>query len=217
MSFIMKKETNKTEKGKSGKKKVLRFFLILILIIALVFGFTSVSIWRYSHKDQRQKADVIIVLGAALSSDGVSPVFRERLNHSITLSNEGYADKILVTGGIGEGSYLSDAYVAGMYLMEQGIPEEDILLEEESETTLSNLENAKTIMDENGFSSALIVSDPMHMKRAMLFAKDVGINAYSSPTPSTMYTSFESKLDFLLRESTIYIGYCFYRIFNNLF
>ena len=104
-----------------------------------------------------------------------------------------------------------------MYLMEQGIPEEDILLEEESETTLSNLENAKTIMDENGFSSALIVSDPMHMKRAMLFAKDVGITAYSSPTPSTMYTSFESKLDFLLRESTIYIGYCFYRIFNNLF
>lgn len=213
----MKKETNKTESGKRGKKKVLRFFLILILIVALVFGFTSVSIWRYSHKDQRQKADVIIVLGAALSSDVVSPVFRERLNHSITLYNEGYADKILVTGGIGEGSYLSDAYVAGMYLMEQGIPEEDILLEEESETTLSNLENAKTIMDENEFSSALIVSDPMHMKRAMLFAKDVGITAYSSPTPSTMYTSFESKLDFLLRESTIYIGYCFYRIFNNLF
>lgn len=213
----MKKETNKTETGKRGKKKVLRFFLILILIVALIFGFTSVSIWRYSHKDQRQKADVIIVLGAALSSDGVSPVFRERLNHGITLYNEGYADKILVTGGIGEGSYLSDAYVAGMYLMEQGIPEEDILLEEESQTTLSNLENAKTIMDENGFSSALIVSDPMHMKRAMLFAKDVGITAYSSPTPSTMYTSFESKLDFLLRESTIYIGYCFYRIFNNLF
>lgn len=59
----MKKETNKTETGKRKKKKVLRFFLILILIVALVFGFTSVSIWRYSHKDQRQKADVIIVLG----------------------------------------------------------------------------------------------------------------------------------------------------------
>ena len=103
------------------------------------------------------------------------------------------------------------------YAIEQGIPQSDIFIEEESHITEENIANAKIIMDDNSFETAIIVSDPLHMKRAMLFAKDVGINAYSSPTPSTMYTSFESKLDFLLRESTIYIGYCFYRIFNNLF
>ena len=210
----MNKDTKKPDKGKKKKRRLLSFFFILILLILALFTITSVAIWQYSHKDDRQKADVIIVLGAGLSTDGVSPVFRERLNHSITLYNEGYADKILVTGGLGEGSYLSDAYVAGMYLMEQHIPEEDIILEEESDQTITNLSNAKKIMDDYGYSSALIVSDPMHMMRAMLIAKDEGITAYSSPTPSTMYTSYKSKLDFLLRESTICLGYYIYRLFK---
>ena len=196
----MKKETNKTAKSKSGKKRFLKFFLFILLLVIGLYGVTSVAIWKYSHKDERQNADVIIVLGAGLSSDGVSPVFRERLNHSITLYKEGYADKILVTGGLGEGSYLSDAYVAGMYLLDQGIPQEDILLEEESEQTITNLVNAKKLMDENGFSSAIIVSDPLHMMRSMLIAKDEGITAYSSPTPSTKYTGYQSRLDFLIRE-----------------
>ena len=209
----MKKEKNNTVK-QGKKKKILIVFLLIIFMIAAVFALTSISIWQYSHKDERQHVDVIIVLGAGLSLDGVSPVFRERLNHSITLYKEGYADKILVTGGLGEGSYLSDACVGGMYLQEQGIPEEDILLEEESDMTLSNLQNAKKIMDEKGLKTALIVSDPMHMKRSMMMAKDVGITAYSSPTPSSMYTSKKNKLGFLLRESLVYLGYCVYRLFN---
>ncbi len=210
----MKKETKKTVKSKRGKKGFLKFFFFNLLLVFVLYGITSVAIWKYSHKDERQNADVIIVLGAGLSSDGVSPVFRERLNHSITLYKEGYAAKILVTGGIGKGSYLSDAYVAGMYLLSQGIPQEDIILEEESEQTITNLENAKKIMDENGFSSAIIVSDPLHMMRSMLIAKDEGITAYSSPTPSTKYTGYQSKFDFLARESTLFIGYYIYRLFK---
>ena len=214
MDHIMKKETNKTAKSKSGKKRFLKFFLFILLLVIGLYGVTSVAIWKYSHKDERQNADVIIVLGDGRSSDGVSPVFRERLNQSITLYKEGYADKILVTGGLGEGSYLSDAYVAGMYLLDQGIPQEDILLEEESEQTITNLVNAKKLMDENGFSSAIIVSDPLHMMRSMLIAKDEGITAYSSPTPSTKYTGYQSRLDFLIRESTLFIGYFIYRLFR---
>ena len=207
----------KASKTGGRKKKILITLLCIIIAVAVLFTVTSFSIWKYSHTDKRQKADVIIVLGAGLSLEGVSPVFRERLNHSMTLYREGYSDKILITGGLGEGSYLSDARVAGMYLEEQGIPSEDIILEEESDHTLSNLENAKKIMDEMNYSSAIIVSDPLHMKRAMLMAKDVGITAYNSPTPSTMYTSNKNKLGFLLRESTVYIGYCIYRIFIPFF
>lgn len=51
------------------------------------------------------------------------------------------------------------------------------------------------------------------MKRAMLMAKDCGIEAYSSPTPTTRYRTLRSKLPFLAREEFFYIGYRLVRIF----
>ena len=48
--------------------------------------------------------------------------------------------------------------------------------------------------------SAIIVSDPMHMKRAMMMAGDLEVVAVSSPTPTSRYRSFKTKLGFLLRE-----------------
>ena len=72
-------------------------------------------------------------------------------------------------------------------LLSQGIPDEDILTEDQSSITQENLENAKAIMDAHQLETAIIVSDPLHMKRAMLLAEDAGITAYSSPTPTTRY------------------------------
>ena len=105
------------------------------------------------------------------------------------------------------------AAAARDYLLSQGISEEAVLLEEESTITQENLENSRVIMEENGFETAVIVSDPLHMKRAMLLAEDAGINAYSSPTPTSRYVSLRTKIPFLARETFYYIGYKWYRIF----
>ena len=50
------------------------------------------------------------------------------------------------------------------------------------------------------------------MKRAMLLAKDAGIGAYSSPTPTSRYRSLKTKAKFLAREVFYYIGYQVYRL-----
>lgn len=94
------------------------------------------------------------------------------------------------------------------------MPEEAILLEEVSTVTEENLKNAAEIMKDKGLKSALVVSDPLHMKRAMLMAKDAKIEAYSSPTQTSRYQTAESKFDFLKRETFYYIGYKWLRIFN---
>ena len=99
------------------------------------------------------------------------------------------------------------------YLLSQGIPEEAVLMEDQSSITQENLENSKVIMEENGYKTAIIVSDPLHMKRAMLLAEDAGITAYSSPTPTTRYVSLRTKIPFLARETFYYIGYKWYRVF----
>lgn len=175
--------------------------------------FCAFSIVRYAGKDEAAPADCIIVLGAGTDGKIPNPVFRERLNHAVTLYREGYADTIILTGGYSPGNDRSDAAIAGAWLEAQGIPAEAILLEERSTITQENLEFAKEIMKKENLSTAILVSDPLHMKRSMMMAKNYKIEAFSSPTPTTRYQTTRTKLPFLARETFFYVGYQIYRIF----
>jgi len=200
---------------KIGKKKTFRLIsLFLVLSILFYLIFTAISIVSYGKTDGKANSDVAIVLGAGTSNGEVSPVYRERINHGIWLYENDYVDYLILTGGIGEGNNASDAYIAKQYALSKSVPEQAIFIEEKSTITEENLENAKAIMDENSFDTAIIVSDPLHMKRAMLMAGDYGIDACSSPTPTTMYRSFKTKIPFLAREEFFYIGYSIVRVFR---
>ena len=188
--------------------------VILMILAAIYIIANAVSIWVFGNTDEKTKSDVAIILGASTYNGEVSPVYKERINHGIELYNEDYVDKLIVTGGIGKGSDMSDAESAKNYAVMCGIPENDVFVEDKSAITQENLENSKIIMDENNLKTAIIVSDPLHMRRAMLLAKDAGITAYSSPTKTTKYVSLKTKVPFLAREVFFYIGYKWWRIFN---
>ena len=188
---------------------------VILIILAVIYIITNaVSIWVFGNTDEKTKSDVAIILGASTYNGEVSPVYKERINHGIELYNEDYVDKLIVTGGIGKGSDISDAESAKNYAVMCGIPENDVFVEDKSAITQENLENSKIIMDENNLKTAIIVSDPLHMRRATLLAKDAGITAYSSPTKTTKYVTFKTKFPFLAREVFFYIGYKWWRIFN---
>ena len=196
-----------------GKKVAILNSLLVVFLIILCAIITAVSITQYGKLDEKAHCDVAIVLGAATSNGEVSPVYRERINHGIWLYENGYVDYLILTGGIGKGNEKSDGYVAKQYAIEKGVPEQVILIEEKSKITAENLEYAKEIMDAFSMDTAIIVSDPLHMKRAMLMASDSGIDACSSPTPTTMYKSAKTQLPFLAREVFFYIGYSIVRVF----
>ncbi len=120
---------------------------------------------------------------------------------------------MIFTGGRGENTSLSESGIAKTYAMENSVPGEDIFIEEKSTITQENIQFAAEIVKENNFSSVIVVSDPLHMKRAMLMCKDYGLEAYSSPTPTSKYTTAKSKISFLAREVFYYIGYQIYRLF----
>ncbi len=203
--------------GVNNMTKRRKFTIILcsILCIILIIGIcTAVNIWQYGNKDYKQKADVAIVLGAAVTDNEVSPVYRERINHAIWLYRSGYVDHIITTGGRSEDDSISEAEAARQYILQQGISEGVILIEDNSKITEENLKFSKEIMADNGWDSCIIVSDPLHMKRAMLMAKDFGMTAYSSPTPTTRYISLKTQLPFLVRETVLYLGYMILRPFR---
>ena len=206
------------DKGKVFMRKILirktSWAAIIVMSVIVYIACNVISICRYSKVYEDEKCDVAVVLGAAANGNGVSEVYKQRLNHAAQIYQKADVTKIIVTGGMGAGNSFTDAYMAKKYLESVGIPDNAIIEEDTSTITQENLENAKKIMDENGYQTALIVSDPLHMKRAMLLARDAGIEAFSSPTQTSAYKSIKTKIPFVARETFFYIGYKWYRLFR---
>jgi len=158
------------------------------------------DIHRFGHTDDGSLADCAVVLGAAAYNDAPSPVFKERINHAILLLKQKRVKSIILTGGYGEKAEFAESEVARTYCLENGVLPHQIHIEKTSQTTKENLAETSTIMQKQGFKSALIVSDPWHLKRACNISKYYKINANPSATTTTLYTSQESKTKFIWKE-----------------
>lgn len=188
-------------------KKIAKIFLSILAILLIVFGVLATRIYTFGNTRSDGPADAAIVLGAAVWSSGISPVFRERINHGIDLYRKGKVRKLIFTGGQGNAGEPTESSAARDYALQSGVPAQDILIEEKSHNTYDNILYAKQIANTHGIKKVLIVSDPLHMKRAVLMAQDAGLMAEPSPTPSTRYQSIKSQLGLLLHETYFYTGY----------
>ncbi|HEY9638017.1 MAG TPA: YdcF family protein [Coleofasciculaceae cyanobacterium] len=181
--------------------------VIVLLTAILIIGYIAVTIYFYNFNQTPVQADAAIVLGAEVWGEEPSPVFRERINHGINLYKDDRVNKIIFTGGQGDDHAIAEAVVAKNYAIKKGIVERDILVETQSRTTYQNLYYAKRVVQNSNLRKFLIVSDPLHMKRSVLMAINLGLDAYPSPTPTTRYKSLKSKMQFLGRETYFYIHY----------
>jgi len=189
------------------KKIAGRTLKLVTLAIILTILITAVRIYRYGNNPVEINADAAVVLGAAVWSNSLSPVFRERINHAIELYRRGKVRKLFFTGGQGNPNEPTEAAAARSYAMANGIPAQDILVEQTSHTTYENIVNAKQLVDTNNLKTVLLVSDPMHMRRAMTMANDIGLQASPSPTQTSRYKTWRTQVSELTRETFYYLGY----------
>ena len=188
-------------------KKLLKLLKWLVFAVFLWLSYTGIAIWSYGNEDHAELSDSIIVLGAAIAGDKTSPVFEERINHAVTLFQNKQAPKIIFTGGLGNRESFTESEVGEAFAMSLGIPRSVILKDMTSRTTRQNLLEAQSLLKKHNLKSAIIVSDPLHLKRAGIMAKDLGISAVTSPTPTSRYRSLKTKLEFLFREIYFYNHY----------
>jgi uncharacterized SAM-binding protein YcdF (DUF218 family) len=184
-----------------------RAAFILSLAIFAWFSGVAALIIHEEPFGARGPADVAIVLGAAVRGNGSpSPVFEGRLEHAAQLYGAD-VPRLIFTGGRGEGMPHAEAEVARKWALARRIPAAAIRIETRSRTTHQNLVEARAIMRAEGLRTALIVSDPLHLPRAMRMARDLGIDARPGPATTSRYRSGWTRLPFLLRESFFLTGY----------
>jgi len=155
--------------------------LLPVAWIAITLAVYVVEIERQSKVEEARKADVIVVLGAAEYNGRPSPVLRARLAHALELWNEGYAPRVMTTGGAGGDPRYTEGIVGRDYFVQKGVPLESIIVEEESETTVETIAAVSEIMRRMGLKSAILVSDGYHIFRAKKLLQSQGMTAYGSP------------------------------------
>ncbi|GAB2722530.1 YdcF family protein [Paenibacillus thermoaerophilus] len=168
--------------AKSKRWKRVRRTAALVMALAIAWTtWIQVRICRVEAMPDPERADVGIVLGAALWNDRPSPALRERLDHAVRLYRAGVAENWIVSGGLGNGS-IPEAEGMRRYLVEQGVPEERIVMETESTSTYENILYSKRLMELNNWRTAVVVTHSYHGARALNMMRHVG---YENPKVST--------------------------------
>jgi uncharacterized SAM-binding protein YcdF (DUF218 family) len=191
---------------------------LIISLVAIPFAwllFLTTSIIWYANQSDEGHADAAIVLGAAVARGAPTPVFEQRIKHAVDLYHAGRVRVLILTGGVGGGDTLAESEVARQYCLDRGVPPEDIAIETLSHSTRENLIYAQQLLVERGLGRTLIVSDPIHMRRAVTEARDLGIDAYPSPTPTSRYIGIASRSRFVAREVYFYARYLLQRTFTS--
>jgi uncharacterized SAM-binding protein YcdF (DUF218 family) len=171
--------------------RLVKLIALLLLLAAFWFGYVLYRIDAVERTARPQKADVAIVLGAAVWGTQPSPGLRERLDLALRLYQQEYVPFILVSGGLGEGKQIDEATAMKNYLLEKGVPEDSIIIENQARTTYENLLFSKKLMDDYAFRSALIVSHGYHLARAVDMAKELKMDAHPVGVDShVLFTPF---------------------------
>ncbi len=180
----------------------------VVLAVVLLVVSTATAIWWTARQDSQPHSDAIVVLGSAQYNGVPSSIFEARLEHALTLYEDGVAPVVVTVGGKADGDQFTEAASGRDYLAEAGVPEDALLAVEEGVDTLESMRAVGTAFHERGWDSAVLVTDPWHAMRAERMAEDAGITAESSPTRQgpavqTRTTQFR----YILRETAAYLLY----------
>lgn len=179
-----------------------RWSLAIAAAAAGLYLLSFLTVVVVSRLDQRYAADAIVVLGAAQYNGRPSPVLQARLDHGADLYREGWADLVVVTGGIVAGDRMSEATAGRRYLIGVGIPPDSIVVQAVGHSTAGSMDAVAGWLHGQGLNRVILVSDPFHLARLRLEARRLGLEAWTSPTTTSPISSrFGTELQYLLVEA----------------
>ncbi|HEX8229218.1 MAG TPA: YdcF family protein [Chloroflexia bacterium] len=182
----------------------LRVVLLLFAILAVWLVGDLAYVVIGAETDYAAPADVIIVLGCNpyAPRGGPSVCLRSRGQHAAALYHKGLAPLIIATGGHIENGP-TEASVMLRVLAAAGVPESAVVLEEQAHNTIQNIGYSKEIMQQNGWDTAILVTEPYHIKRASLVARDAGLHVYPSPAVDSPFWRDPGQRNFRVLRDTL--------------
>lgn len=189
--------------GRNHKKaaKLMRLILSTLIGLGILASMGTVAyINKYAESEPEPNCEYVIVLGAGLRGSTPSIPLMDRLNTAAQYLKANPETVCVVSGGQGPGEHMTEAQCMYNILVEKGIDPARILMEPAATSTHENLVYSLEVIRKNTGQTPTrvgIVSNEFHIFRAVLMARDLGLEPMGIPAA----TSWDSlRVNYTLRE-----------------
>ena len=188
-------------KGRQYQRWI-RVLLVLVAAGVLCFAalFGAVIYGSYDHI--QGEPQVMVILGCQVKNDGPSQLLRDRLDEALSYLADHPDLTVVVSGGQGPDEPSTEARAMADYLMEEGVEEDQILLEDQSHNTVQNFRYTAQLLEDQGYAlentQVLVVSNGFHLTRARMLAERTGFEEVS--TLAAPSSHLPSRLKMYIRE-----------------
>lgn len=166
-------------KGAAGR--VLRS-VVTLAVAALLFFFGKISVGSFINT--AAPAPNAIVLGLALENGRPTGDLLSRLDAAGKYLRGNPEATLILTGGNPDASGRTEAAAMRELLIERGVAEEKMVLEDRAEDTKANFRNTAKLVDPG--APIVLITSNYHMDRAVLIARSAGFKeVLRLPAPSS--------------------------------
>lgn len=175
----------------------------LFMAGVVAFGALLAVVLSSSYDHINGDPKVMIILGCKVEPWGPSTLLRDRLDKALDYLEDHPDMTVVVSGGQGPDEHMSEARCMADYLIDHGVGEGRILLEDASHNTIQNLQKSNVLLAEQGYDTTddvVIVSNGFHLARVrMLWGRVCGGDC-SLSTLSAPSSHAPSRLKMYIRE-----------------
>lgn len=189
--------------GRNSGKRIWKAILALLLAGVLAFGVLLGLVLSGGHDKVQGDPQVMVILGCQVKPWGPSILLQDRLDKALDYLEDHPDMTVVVSGGQGADEHISEAQAMRDYLVEQGFPEEQILMEDQSANTIQNLQYSIDLLAEAGYdvtADIAVVSNGFHLTRVRMLWNRVCGEDSSLTTLAAPSSHVPSRLKMYIRE-----------------
>ncbi len=157
-------------------------------------------------EELRPRPFIVVLCGGCRFSGQLSEATCARVEYGVDLFRQGLAPRLILSGGRWAPHRPACAPRMQSLALSLGMRPENILVEDRSSRTAENAREVARLLPAHGARAILLVTSPLHMRRAKLCFEKHGVEVSCAPTPRQPHERLFAKE--VLHE---YIGLAYYR------
>ena len=180
--------------------------LVVVILGMIILAVLEGIIIHSANKYDNNVPDYAIILGAGLQGREMSKSLLYRMEEGLKFAKSNPEVKIIVSGGQGKGEDITEASAMKQYLLEHGINEARIIVEDKSTNTVENFKFSKDKLkeiDNRDDIKLTVITNGFHMFRSKMLGERCGFEIYRQPadTYEPMIPNFYLREAFALIKS----------------
>ncbi|MCD7036156.1 YdcF family protein [Metabacillus sp. GX 13764] len=178
--------------------------MIIVVLLIIWFLYAEMKMIQFSRMKPTEEADYLILLGAKVNGSKPSLALQYRIDKAAAYLGENKRTIAVCSGGKGDGENISEAAAMKQGLMNLGISESRIIIEDKSRNTEENMKFSSRLLSKD-MKKGVVATNDYHLFRSMKLAADNGLTVSGLPAKTPGIILIQAHLRECLSIAKYYI------------